>query len=117
MIFQKVTLSWKGQQFEVAADRVMMLIAQIEDVITLPELSNPRGRPLAKISMAYGAALRFAGAKVRDDEIYASMFAEGSAEASTIAVSGLLQMMLPPSTVEIAPSKKAEPPLADASSS
>lgn len=116
MIFKPVTLSWKGAEYEVAADKVMMLIAQIEDVITLPELLNPKGRPLAKISMAFGAALRYAGAKVRDDEIYASMFAAGSSDAAAAAVSGLLSMMLPPSTVETPDPKKAEPPEAASSS-
>lgn len=118
MIFKTVTLTWKGKTYEVAPDQVMRLIAQIEDVITLTELLNPRGRPLAKISMAYGAALRYAGAQVRDDEIYESMFTSGvSAEASASAVSGLLSMMLPPSSVEAAASsKKAEPPAAATSS-
>lgn len=108
MIFQPVMLSWKGDDFEVPADRVMMLIAQVEDIVTLPELLNPRGRPLAKISMAYGTALRFAGAKVRDDEIYASMFKEGSSEAASAAVNGLLSMMMPPAAVETKPTKKAK---------
>lgn len=108
MIFQPVMLSWKGDDFEVPADRVMMLIAQVEDIVTLPELLSPKGRPLAKISMAYGAALRYAGAKVRDDEIYASMFSEGSSESAASAVNGLLSMMLPPSAVETKPAKKAK---------
>lgn len=117
MFSQPVFLSWKGQEYEVSADRVMMLIAQIEDVITLPQLLNPNGRPLAKISMAYGVALRYAGAKVRDDEIYASMFTEGSAESASAAVNGLLSMMLPPASVaEKSPEKKAKPRKGAASS-
>lgn len=116
MIFKPVTLAWKGTEYEVPADKVMLLIAKVEDVITLSELLNPRGRPLAKISMAYGVALRHAGAKVRDEEIYASMFADGSADTAAAAVSGLLAMMLPPSSLEAPASKKAEPPEAATSS-
>lgn len=115
-LFKTVTLSWKGEDFEVAADKVMLLIAQVEDIITLPELLNPKGRPLAKISMAYGVALRYAGAKVRDDEVYAAMFAEGSSDAASNAVNGLLLMMVPPAATEPATTKKAAPRKAASSS-
>ena len=109
-LFKQVTLTWKGEEYTVPADQVMMMIAKVEDVLTLPELMNPKGRPLAKIAMAYGTALRHAGAKVRDDEIYAAMFTTGEqASAATDAVNGLLMMMVPPSVVEQPAAKKAKP--------
>lgn len=109
-LFQSVTLIWRGTEYKVPADQVMMLIAKVEDILTLPELMNPKGRPLAKISMAYGAALRHAGAKATDEEIYSAMFTAGEqASAATDAVNGLLMMMVPPSAVKDVPVKKAEP--------
>lgn len=113
-IFKPVTLQWKGNEYTVAADNVMMMIAKVEDILTLPELMNPKGRPLAKIAMAYGEALRHAGAKVRDDEVYSAMFTHGEqAHAASDAVNGLLMMMVPPSAIsEQTPAKsekKAKP--------
>lgn len=116
-IFKPVTLTWKGVDYEVGADSVMMLIAKIEDIITLTELLNPKGRPIAKISMAYAEALRYAGARVKDDEVYAAMFKEGASDAATNAVNGLLMMMVPPpELVEDKPVKKAKPQKAARSS-
>ena len=115
-LFKPVTLTWKGEDYTVSADQIMQMIAKVEDILTLPELMNPKGRPLAKISMAYGAALRHAGARVTDEEIYSAMFTAGEqAGAAASAVQGLLIMMVPPSAVE-QPEKKAKPSKAAASS-
>lgn len=117
-LFKPVTLTWRGQEYTVPADQVMMMIAKVEDILTLPELMNPKGRPLAKISMAYGVALRHAGAKASDEEIYGAMFTAGEqAAASASAVQGLLMMMVPPSAVESKHQEKKEEPSAVASSS
>lgn len=117
-LFKPVVLTWKGREYNVPAEQVMMMIAKVEDILTLPELMNPKGRPLAKISMAYGAALRHAGAKVTDEEIYSAMFQAGEqAGAAASAVQGLLLMMVPPSAIEQKqPEKKEEPPKDAASS-
>lgn len=117
-LFNPVVLTWKGAEYTVPADQIMQMIAKVEDILTLPELMNPKGRPLAKISMAYGVALRHAGAKATDEEIYAAMFTAGEqAGAAAAAVQGLLMMMVPPSAVEQKqPEKKAKPPKDAASS-
>lgn len=93
-IFEPVTITWKGTDYTVQPDKVMMLIAKIEDIITFSELvaENPK---LVKLAMAFGAALRYAGAKVTDDEIYASLFKEEGMGAAD-AVSSLILMMMPP---------------------
>lgn len=117
-LFKPVTLTWRGEEYTVPADQIMQMIAKVEDILTLPELMNPKGRPLAKISMAYGAALRHAGAKASDEEIYSAMFTAGEqAGAAAAAVQGLLMMMVPPSAVESKqPEKKAKPQKGAASS-
>ncbi len=102
MIFEPVVLTWKGVDYEIAPDRVMMLIAKIEDILTLSEIFAYQGKgaaPMAKLSMAYGVALRYAGAKVRDDEVYKGMFDECGSSAGT-AINALLSMMLPPAELQ-----------------
>lgn len=98
-IFQPVTFKWKEQEYTVQANQVMGLIAQIEDVITLAELLKRKGAPLAKVAMAYAAALRYAGAKVSDEEIYKGMFSSNASETIQAAIAGLLSMMIPPEEV------------------
>lgn len=77
--FEDVTIGWRGDTFTVPADRQLMLIAEIEDALTVGSktamevLLSPSGPGHAKLSMAYGAALRFAGADVSNDEIYLSI--------------------------------------------
>lgn len=121
MIFDPVTLTWKGADYEVAPDRIMGLIARIEEIVTLSEIhgaAQKGGMPLAKLAMAYGACLRYAGARVEDAEVYASFFATGNAEAIPNAVQALLMMMVPPSRAS-APAAGAaakKPPAAKPSS-
>jgi hypothetical protein len=98
-IFQPVTLKWNDEEYIVPANQVMGLIAQIEDAVTLNELMSKKGPPLAKVAMGYGAALRYAGAKVKDDEVYQAMFGKQASSAIQSAVAGLLSMMIPPEEV------------------
>lgn len=98
-VFQPIKLEWKGEPFTVPADRVMGAIAVIEDVVTLKEIyeAGAKGKvKLSRIASAYGALLRYAGAKVEDDEVYEGMFAVDSGKAAAAAVTSLLSMMVPP---------------------
>jgi len=79
-IFDPVTIGWQGREYVVPAERVLKLIYHMEMAITLDGrrmnifdlLANP---PLSALSMVYGAALRFAGADVADDEVYGALIA------------------------------------------
>lgn len=96
-IFERVTLGWRGEDYIVEPDRVMMMLAEIEQIITFAELAaNPKKPPLVRISMAYGAALRFAGAKVQDEEIYSAMFKGDNAAETQEVIGTLMAMMIPP---------------------
>ncbi len=98
-IFDPVTLTWNGAEHTVAPDRIMGLIARIEEAVLLSEIhaaAQRGGLPLAKIAMAYGAALRYAGARVEDDEVYATFFAGSGGEKIPAAVVALATMMVPP---------------------
>ena len=108
-IFKQVQFSWDGEEYTVQADQVMGLIARIEEIITLQELTGKRGAPFAKTAMGYGEALRYAGAKVSNEEIYAAMFKGDKGKAIHAAVNGLLTMMLPPEEVAEKPKKKPNP--------
>lgn len=100
-VFEEVTLTWNESEYRIAPDHVMGAIARIEDVITLKELgryAQKQDVPLAKIAMAYGALLRYAGAKAKDDEVYAAMFGSSDTQYAVIqSVETLLMMMIPPS--------------------
>jgi hypothetical protein len=102
--FDAVTLSWEGRDHTIPANRVLGAIARIEDVVTLEELSRygERGTmPLAKLAMAYGAVLRYAGANVKDDEVFTGMFSDGQKQSDLVtALMSLLTMMLPPGSIE-----------------
>lgn len=99
-IFEKITLIWKGKEYFIPPDQVMRAIAKIEDVISMVQIARcfeNRDLPLVKISQAYGAALRHAGARVDDEEIYADLFSSGQLQQRAIAAIQTLQiMMIPP---------------------
>jgi hypothetical protein len=99
--FADIEMVWAGKTYTIQSHRVMGAIARIEDVITLPELQaySARGTyPLAKLCTAYATVLKYAGARVTDEEIYEMAFAgEGAQEAVINGVLNLMQMMVPAS--------------------
>jgi hypothetical protein len=100
-VFQDITLSWKGEEYIVPANKVMRLIAKVEDEINLQELNRDQGPPLAKVAMGYAVALEYAGAKnVTGDDVYAEFFSGGAAQSAVDAVGGIMMIMVPPSTYQ-----------------
>jgi hypothetical protein len=100
-VFTDIELDWGGKVFTIRGQRVMGAISRIEDVITMPELQaySLKGTyPLAKLCAAYASMLRYAGARVSDEEVYALCFAgEREQEAVVMGVMNLMKMMLPAS--------------------
>ena len=122
--FDDVTLGWKGEEYTVPANQMLMLVCKIEDALAgdtgeqaLTVLMRRQGPPHARLAQAYGAALRFAGAKVSDDDVYLSMQSElsqGSAEGVAsiqAAVINLIAIISPPlgSVLLAAGEKKSDP--------
>lgn len=110
-IFDDIKLGWNGRNFVIAANRVMGALARVEDVVTLHELQAFAARktaPMAKLAMAYGTVLRYAGCTVSDDEVYRSIVRgnEGGIGVMT-AIAGLLSMMIPPAREDEEPKKAA----------
>jgi len=109
-LFKPISISWGGNEYTIPADRIMGAIASVEDIMTLKELGDymqKNDAPLGKLAMAFGTVLRYAGARVRDEEIYSSMFEDGSVNIMN-CLTILLTMMLPPQKDE--PAKKVVAP-------
>ncbi|MEM9523644.1 MAG: hypothetical protein AAF982_06575, partial [Pseudomonadota bacterium] len=107
--FEPVTLTWRGASFTVKAEDQLRLIAEIEDALSdskgtpaVLSLMRPGGPGYARLSAAYGAALRYAGADVTDQDIYLSINEELSEGDPTAAIRmqnaiiGLLAIVSPP---------------------
>lgn len=112
-IFSDIRLEWGADEHVIPAERVLGAIAVVEDVFTLADLNfSGRGRlPLAKLSMAYGALLRYAGAKISDEEVYNACFGERGRMVQKRAsemVFSLQLLMIPPEHLRVA-KEKGEP--------
>lgn len=100
-MFNPVVLKWYGAAYTIPANRVLMAIATVENILTLDELHKFVDKstvPLARIAQAYGALLRFAGGSATDDDVYAGMFGGENADPAAV-VTALLGMMLPPDRI------------------
>lgn len=106
-IFAPFTLNWKGTDYVVPADRCMKLAYVVEmalrqgrDMTVFEALKNP---PLTVTAMAYGAALRHAGAVVSDGAVYKSLVESLSSGDETAIIkqallTQIIEMLLPPSS-------------------
>jgi hypothetical protein len=100
-VFSDIELVWAGNVHTIRSHKVMGAIARIEDIITMPELRAFAGRgtaPVAKLCSAYATVLRYAGARVTDEEVYEVAFSgEQEQEAVIHGVLNLMKMMVPAS--------------------
>jgi hypothetical protein len=100
-VFSDIELEWEDRIYTIRSNRVMKAIGIIEDHITLAELQvySQRGAaPLGKLCMAFAAVLRYAGASVKDDDVYERAFSGEEAQAAMMrAILHLMRMMLPAS--------------------
>jgi hypothetical protein len=105
-VFDDIKLSWHGKEYRIPANRVLGAVVRVEDILTLTQLADfvQKGNPpLGKLSQAYGAVLRYAGADVDDDEVFADMFGKGDAQALAVdAVMTLFNLMVPKATLAAA---------------
>ena len=105
-VFDDIEMDWKGVTYTLKGDsQIMRALAAVEDHITIGELvaGQQKGSlPLAKISAAYAAMLRQAGARqITDAEVYAGMWEDGfSQEHIHEAINALLATMMPPGAIE-----------------
>lgn len=96
-IFKPVTLEFKGVQKTIPADQVMTAIGLVENHISLSELTNSHGAPLAKLANGYAALLNFAGFRVTGESVYVSLFDKDQGKKSAAdSAAGLMMLMVPP---------------------
>lgn len=123
--FEPVTLSWGDETYTVPAEGQLLLIGAIEDALSgksgqqaVAVLMNPGGPPYTRLAAAYGAALRYAGATVSDDEIYLSIMGDFANQSKDVAVKiqsailALLAIIAPPIALSLSAqevSKKKRP--------
>jgi hypothetical protein len=111
-IFSSFDFAWDGADYSIPSDRIMGAIATVEDCMTMAEihemLSSPRKLKVARVARVWGELLRYAGAPVTDEQVYAGMFGGAKDQASRVVVSlySLLKLMVPESAV----SEQGNPP-------
>ena len=99
-VFESVTLGWNGEEYTIPANKVLGLIAKVEQIVTLKELSESQQNPrVVKIAEAYSVALNYAGASVHWEQVYDHLIGEFlGGEPSVVfgALESLMALMIPP---------------------
>lgn len=112
-VFQDVILGFRGEEYTVKSNKIMMLIAKIESVVSMGDLTTGRGPNLSSLAEAYAICLNYAGADVKIEDVYESLFGEGGREGSQVAVTNLMTLMIPPSTYQPDTEKQGKPQAAE----
>ena len=108
-IFDDVVFGFKGKEYKVKSNKIMRLIAMIEDIVTMQELTSGKVK-FSKLAEAYAACLNYAGADTDVEEVYESLFGTGGAEVVQGSITSLIMLMLPPSSYNPpAPDTKKKP--------
>lgn len=112
-IFEDITIKWDGREHTIPSEKVMRAIGLIEEHLTMKEIGeavhSSGGIAFTKVAAAYGAILRFAGADITDEQVYAGLFSMSKEKNNVQAVlNGLLAMMIPPSAYKDAAKKAVE---------
>lgn len=107
--FDDVTLGWGDKTYTIPANRQMGLVARIEDALSgdtgrqaISVLMQKEGPPYSRLAAAFGAALRYGGASVTDEEIYLSIMDDFTKSRAQVAIKlqtvivALLMVIAPP---------------------
>ena len=112
--FEDVKLSWQDQTFIVPANKQLSLIARIEDALAgetgeqaMAILFRKHGVPHTRLASAFGAALRYAGAKVTDEEVYLSIHTDIASKSRTEVAAKMQGMLMALLAIISPPSFKA----------
>jgi hypothetical protein len=101
-MFKPITLTFKGQDYEVPANKVLGLIAEIEEHVNVVQLNDPTSLKYSSLARAYAAAIWYAGGRADPDEVYAMLFEHGGATSVRNVIADLITLMVPPSVTESA---------------
>lgn len=98
--FNKIDVTWRGKQYVIPSDQVLMAVAMVEEVVTVRELCQMLAEEKPKsviIGRAFAQILRYAGATVTDHEAYTAFVAEGPLGSGQLhALALLITMIMPP---------------------
>jgi hypothetical protein len=111
--FVDVVLNWDGKQYTIKAYRVLGAVARIEDHVTMVELmqaAQAGSMPVAKVAMALGAVLKYAGAPATPEDVYEHILTSSGA-AVLECLNSILELVVPPSLREV---KQVKDPFAAA---
>lgn len=98
-MFNDITIEWGGVTHTIPANKVLMGIARVEEIITIAEImryGKVGAVPLARLAQAYAVLLRYAGFEVTDDAVYLTFVTSGKAMTVSQALVGIMILMVPP---------------------
>ena len=99
-MFNPVVVEFKGDKYEVPANKVLGLIASIEEHANIVALNDPSTLKYTSLAKAYAAAIWYAGGKASVDDVYAELFNKDGVSNVRAAIANLVLMMVPPSAYE-----------------
>ena len=99
-VFQEVIFGFKGEEYTVPANKVMKLIAEVEDIVSLGDLTTGRGPHISKLAAAYCYCINYAGGKATIEQVYETLFGVDENLSSATAVTNLIALMVPPSSYQ-----------------
>lgn len=112
-VFQEVTFIFKGNEYKIPSNKIMMLISNIEDIVTLSDLTTGKGPKLSKLAEAYCFCLNYAGGKFQIEDVYESMFGTENAGNVQGSITNLVMLMVPPSNYQPDTEKTGKQPAAE----
>jgi hypothetical protein len=113
-VFSDFKMSWDGVDYSIPKDRILGAIEIVEDVVTISQihsmLADPETIKFRKVARAFGELLRYAGAKITDEQVYEGLFSRDKEKTSSVMVSLflLLKLMIPESAMQV-PEKSEAP--------
>jgi hypothetical protein len=98
-VFTDIEMVWREKPYTIKSTRIMGAIAQVEDIITFPEVAafmQRKTAPMARLCQAYAAMLKYAGARVTPDEIFYLVVDDPARQLVVFkTIAGLLALTLP----------------------
>lgn len=100
-VYKTVTLEWRGKKYTIKP--TLELINEIENKFSLSRVVSRIAAgdpPVSHIATMVGTMLRYAGAEVSDDEVYAELLSGDDAEAIGAMATALMTAAFPSTAVD-----------------
>ena len=99
-MMQKIELTWKGEDFTIPESEVFEVGEQIEEIVTLGELSAMSSKPqFRKLSRCFSVMINHAGGTATPAEVHSMMMEQikagtGRGDLATAAISTLVEILM-----------------------